>query len=169
MSAALARRARFAVPAAAESVALTRDLVGTVLRAWRSHVDPQAAKLLVSELITNAYQHAISGATRETDLIEVEVAETFDGVHIEVHDSDQSSRSKVTANRHAPAHAEGGRGLMLVNALADQWGAMKTERGKCVYFDLRAAAAAQTTVTAQPGTRSSDGGATCAVDGTSRP
>lgn len=124
------------MPAAAESVALVRGLVATVLRTWCSAVDVQVALLLVSEVFTNAYQHATPDMARGIGMIEVEVAETFDGVHVEVHDPDHSSRRAVTVNRVDPAWAEAGRGLMLVAALADQWGAIKTLSGKCVYFDL---------------------------------
>jgi anti-sigma regulatory factor (Ser/Thr protein kinase) len=138
VSAVLARRVLFALPAAAESVALARGLLATVLRAWSSAVDEQVAQLLVSEVFTNAYRYVVVDLARETYLIEVRVAETFDGVHLEVHDPDQDSCRAVAVSRHDAERAERGRGLMLVEALADQWGAMKTEHGKRVYFDLSA-------------------------------
>jgi hypothetical protein len=36
------------------------------------------------------------------------------------------------------AEAEGGRGLVLVQALADRWGSDRLAAGKCVWFEIDA-------------------------------
>jgi hypothetical protein len=38
----------------------------------------------------------------------------------------------------APPDAEGGRGLLLVDALAERWGAELRSEGKCLWFELPA-------------------------------
>jgi anti-sigma regulatory factor (Ser/Thr protein kinase) len=38
----------------------------------------------------------------------------------------------------APLDAEGGRGLVLVEALADRWGVERRAEGKCLWFELAA-------------------------------
>jgi hypothetical protein len=38
--------------------------------------------------------------------------------------------------RHAPPPSEDGRGVFLVDALADAWGAQTTDGGKTVWFEL---------------------------------
>ncbi|MEV6118718.1 ATP-binding protein [Streptomyces sp. NPDC052109] len=77
--------------------------------------------LAVSELVTNAHSHAHSTA---------QLILTWDEecLHVTVHDA--SSR---LPERHAVSDtALGGRGLFLVDALADRWQARRCPRGKDV-------------------------------------
>ncbi|HMD44845.1 MAG TPA: ATP-binding protein [Acidimicrobiales bacterium] len=83
-----------------------------------------AAILLVSELATNAVEHARTS-------FEVRVR-TLPVVHIEVSDN-----SKVMpVERSLPPDAEHGRGLRIVQSLAQTWGTEETDTGKMVWFDL---------------------------------
>ncbi|GAA0274091.1 hypothetical protein GCM10010302_09660 [Streptomyces polychromogenes] len=77
--------------------------------------------LTVSELVTNAHVHARSGA----QLILV-----WDGrcLHVTVHDAS----SRVPEQRRPDDGALGGRGMLLVDALADGWQARPCPRGKDV-------------------------------------
>ncbi|MET8629105.1 ATP-binding protein [Kitasatospora sp. NPDC004669] len=80
-------------------------------------------ELLVSELVTNAVQHARVPRDR---LIHVHFNLTPDNtLRIEVHDAD----SEKPALREAPASAETGRGLLLVHKLAQSWGCSPREGG----------------------------------------
>ncbi len=84
------------------------------------------AGLMVSELAANAVLHARSD-------FDVTVYEIVDGVRISVRD-----RSVALPVLVAPsATAMSGRGLALVQTLADQWGAGATAAaGKSVWFEL---------------------------------
>ena len=56
-----------------------------------------------------------------------------DRVHVEVADDDETAHLEP---REAPPSAEGGRGLLLVEALADCWGQVTLPGGKVVWFEI---------------------------------
>ncbi|MYW19076.1 ATP-binding protein, partial [Streptomyces sp. SID2955] len=77
--------------------------------------------LAVSELVTNAHVHA-----RSTAQLILTWDETC--LHVTVHDA-----SPLLPERRQPGEgALGGRGLLLVAALADDWGVYRCPRGKDV-------------------------------------
>ncbi|GGV51615.1 hypothetical protein GCM10010495_81420 [Kitasatospora herbaricolor] len=80
-----------------------------------------AVVLIVSELVTNAHVHAGSSA----DLVL-----TWDGtcLYVSVHDSS----SEAPRPREAGAEAVSGRGMALLEALADNWQTRTGDRGKTV-------------------------------------
>ena len=103
--------------------------------------------LLISELVTNAVVHtgcpAVlrmlfgSDQSPERDTVRVEVADT----------SDCPPRP-----RHADNDETGGRGLELVDGLADRWGWEPEGEGKQIWCEIdRAAALPPATVPKQPG------------------
>ena len=53
-------------------------------------------------------------------------------LRVDVHDTSRA----LPAPADAPADAETGRGLIIVGALADEWGFYATPDGKAVYFTL---------------------------------
>ncbi|MFJ4183945.1 ATP-binding protein [Kitasatospora sp. NPDC089509] len=73
------------------------------------------AELLLGELFANAVQHSDAPTDR---LIEIRFALTGDRLRLEVHDAG-SGRPSL---RHSSADDERGRGLFLVNELAEHWG-----------------------------------------------
>ncbi|MEU8431514.1 ATP-binding protein [Streptomyces sp. NPDC029216] len=77
--------------------------------------------LTVSELVTNAHVHARSGA---------QLILTWDSrcLHVTVHDAS----SRVPEQHHPDSGALGGRGMLLVDALADGWQTRPCPRGKNV-------------------------------------
>lgn len=83
------------------------------------------ALLLVSELVANAVLHA------HTDLV---LVVRIDGqrVKVEVHDGS----AVAPAPKHYSALSGTGRGLVLVEGLADRWGVEPTNGGKYVWFEL---------------------------------
>ena len=83
------------------------------------------AALLVSELVTNAVLHA------RTD-IRVEVAVHGDVVRVGVRDH---SPARVRRRRHG-VESGTGRGLMLVDRMAQRWGVDLSGDGKIVWFEL---------------------------------
>lgn len=114
MRASSASRGRRAVRAevAAWSPTFTSDWLDTL-------------ELLTSELITNALLHAY---TREILLTAIR---DRDGVRVTVTDGD--NRGPVLLPDEHPG-VLGGRGLLLVDALADQWGINRHSTGKAVWF-----------------------------------
>ena len=99
-------------------------------RAWlRFHLaaagaDPADALLVATELLANAIQHGRSTPT-------VALRMSPDSVHLEV--SDQSSAPPEVS---AAPDVDGGYGLRIVDAVADQWGWRPTAAGKVVWTDL---------------------------------
>ncbi len=88
------------------------------------------AVILVSELVTNAVLHANSEVT-------LSVGRTNGGLRMEV--GDRSSLAPSV--RRYSAEATTGRGLVLVESLADAWGSDIRPGGKTVWFELASAVA----------------------------
>ena len=88
----------------------------------------EIARLLTSELVTNAFAHGAG-------TIEVEIHRTVNRVRISVGD-DASRRPHLT---RADPQAPSGRGLMLVESFAARWGVSPRGSGKTVWFELRTA------------------------------
>jgi anti-sigma regulatory factor (Ser/Thr protein kinase) len=85
----------------------------------------EVARLLTSELVTNALVHARSS-------FDVGVSE--DGGVVRVAVTDQGQGAPVVAPDLRTA--EGGRGLRLLDVLAIAWGVEERLPGKTVWFDL---------------------------------
>ena len=87
------------------------------------------ARLLVSELVTNAVLHGRSEVRLQVS--------TLPGVlHVAVADED----SRQPSLQEAGVDALGGRGLPLVDGLASSWGVSPRDPGKAVWFQLPLAA-----------------------------
>jgi DNA-binding NarL/FixJ family response regulator len=109
------------VVAVREARAIVRDL----LRRWGFHDLVDDAALVVSELVTNAVTHASSA-------VAVVVNKSGGGVRIEVRD-----QGPGTPDPQPPSDsAEGGRGLMVVSALAKAWGIDSAPPTKSVWVEL---------------------------------
>ena len=106
-------------------VSRARRLV--VAAAARVGVDADDAALLVTELASNALRHGGPGVdlwVRPAD---------GDGLRVELVDGHATSLPVV---RTPGPDAEGGRGLLIVSALARSWGTERLSAGKCVWFEL---------------------------------
>jgi anti-sigma regulatory factor (Ser/Thr protein kinase) len=88
------------------------------------------AELLVSELVTNAVKY---GQPPVWLLVELRP-----GL---VHASVSDSSTALPERRAVDDEAEGGRGLLVLDALAGSWGAVSAEHGKYLWFDLTVAQA----------------------------
>ncbi|MEV7870383.1 ATP-binding protein [Streptomyces sp. NPDC088124] len=97
------------------SVGLARLELRKALAGWGLSGLEDSAALILSELLTNAARHARVSPGRE---IETRYLAESDGLRIEVHDA-----SCVRPVPRAPdPEAPDGRGLAIVDALADRWG-----------------------------------------------
>jgi anti-sigma regulatory factor (Ser/Thr protein kinase) len=120
--------AGWALPANPESVPRARGLVAAELTRFGIE-DPEVfetVKLLTSELVTNAVRHSFDDIMLCLDridrLLRVTVLDTNADLRLEP----------------KPAEVEGqrGRGLLLVEALATDWGVTPQAPGKQVWFEL---------------------------------
>jgi CheY-like chemotaxis protein len=123
---ALTARVDAEFPAQAWAVAGARAFVRATLERWREGELVDTVTLLLSELVTNAVVHAAAAPSVAVHLLP-------DRVHVEVADDDEATHLEA---REAPLSAEGGRGLLLVEALADCWGQVTLPGGKVVWFDV---------------------------------
>lgn len=116
------------VTADTESVTTVRHFVRAATRELGTEVDPQVAELLASELAANAVGVAAGEITV--------TAQCARGrFRVEVRDF---GYGRPQASRPDPLDLGGGRGLMIVDQLADQWGVDEYLPGKTVWFELTA-------------------------------
>jgi anti-sigma regulatory factor (Ser/Thr protein kinase) len=112
----------FDLPATEAGVGLARNCARSVLQRHDPEV-VEVIELLVSELVTNALTHASSVSTLRID-------SRTDAVRVSV--DDQSTVGPWV--RHPSPDDDGGRGLLLVDALAASWGWEPLASGKRVWF-----------------------------------
>jgi anti-sigma regulatory factor (Ser/Thr protein kinase) len=102
-----------------------RELDGELSRARADEV-----RLLVSELVTNAVMHAGPGGE-----IRLRVELAPDRVRVEVRDRGRGFRSARPPPPPPPGQPHG-RGLHMVDQVAERWGNARTDEGHCVWFEL---------------------------------
>lgn len=107
--------------------------------------------LLVSELMTNAVQHAVPGSdsdASDSDASDSEVPESgisassirfrvlssAELVRVEVHDGGPGF--ELGASEVPPPEQVDGRGLYLVGLLSDRWGVEPVDQLVCVWFEI---------------------------------
>ena len=111
------------------AAAKARRFVSHTLQDWGLKGAPVAdAELMVSELVTNVVLHL-----RECATVTVERS---DG-HVRVAVADPSTT--LPALRAYEPEAVTGRGLLLVDRIADRWGVEQSGRGKTVWFEVSVA------------------------------
>lgn len=111
------------LPPRAASAAAARRLVSQALEATPYSALVDAALVAVSELVTNALVHAGTE-------IGVQVCVDEQGLLVEVHDGNPHA---PVVRRHARESGTG-RGLHMVEGLADDWGIYHRGDGKVVWF-----------------------------------
>jgi anti-sigma regulatory factor (Ser/Thr protein kinase) len=120
---------------------LARAHLGVTLASWRLGALAGDGQAVVSELAANAVQASTGpdGNPRYLDggrMPLVILRLLSDGAALLVEVRDQAPGAPV--RREASAGAESGRGLLLVGALAAQWGWNEVPGGKAVWAALRA-------------------------------
>jgi anti-sigma regulatory factor (Ser/Thr protein kinase) len=120
------------LPRHARSVGRARTFLREQATSWKIPEEvTETAVLLLSELMTNAYRHAKVSPGRE-----IRARCALDDDHLRVWVTDASDT--LPEPRDTSPDDESGRGLALVAALADDWGAAHRENGigKTVWFQL---------------------------------
>ncbi|WP_233580524.1 ATP-binding SpoIIE family protein phosphatase [Streptomyces triticirhizae] len=108
----------------AESVREARRMVRENLARWELDELVDSVELLVSEVVTNAVRYAERPVTLRllrTDVLRCEVGDDV---------------PQLPRLRQAGPADEGGRGLYLVQRLAQDWGATRLSTGKLVWFEV---------------------------------
>jgi anti-sigma regulatory factor (Ser/Thr protein kinase) len=120
------------VPPEPDAPSIARNLVGDACMAWALPELLQAARLLMSELVTNAVEHARSEVT-------VVVTRRGSGLQLAVADcSDEVPRlTRLRPPRRGYPLDERGRGLQTVAGTATAWGTLPTPTGKVVWAHLQ--------------------------------
>ncbi|WP_258053893.1 ATP-binding protein [Streptomyces sp. Ru72] len=114
---------------------LARRLVSHRLDEWgHPYGSPlnETVTLIASELAANAVRH---GHVPGRDF-HVRLTETPEVVRLEVCDT-RTERLPASRPPQDPANDESGRGLLLVEALADLWGVVPRNPGKGVWAEVR--------------------------------
>lgn len=119
-------RSRRFEPAATAPWAARGFLDETLQRWGRNGTVAEDARLVLSELVTNAVVHARSP-------LSVAIRSRASGLRLSVSDD---SMMPPTPRSTASDAAAGGYGLMMIGALAREWGVNVTARGKTVWAEL---------------------------------
>lgn len=114
------------VPSTPRSLALVRRYAVDACRALGWGDSTETVALLTSELATNAVLHAYGAH------LQVRVTERGPWLRIEV----QDGSTVRPVPRGAYRYAENGRGLLLVEALAANWGTQPAGSGKTTWFEI---------------------------------
>lgn len=107
-------------------VGRARHLVGSSLHRWGVTDADGVAILLVSELVTNALRYGVQPMRL--------IARRDDGpLRVEIYDARTGEAPRV---QNPQPDSTGGRGMMLVDALAARWGWSEFGGSKHVWFEL---------------------------------
>ncbi|MEU3748541.1 MULTISPECIES: SpoIIE family protein phosphatase [Streptomyces] len=112
-----------------ERIAEAREQLRQLLHDWTDGDQLDSAVLMVSEMVTNVLVHTDGDA-----LLVAEVACGEESRRLRVEVSDQSD--ELPHKRHPGEMASSGRGLLLMEMLADAWGFAPRGEGKSIWFEL---------------------------------
>ncbi|MEU4129381.1 SpoIIE family protein phosphatase [Streptomyces wuyuanensis] len=111
-----------------EALSSARHMIRAAVRAWGAADRSDEIELAADELITNALMHTDGGA-----IVTVRV---LTGPERRLRAEVEDSSSALPRRREAGAAGVSGRGLMLVDRLADVWGVESRGTGKCVWCEF---------------------------------
>ncbi|MFF2410727.1 SpoIIE family protein phosphatase [Streptomyces sp. NPDC058092] len=111
-----------------EALSSARHMIRAAARAWGAKTRADEVELAADELITNALMHTDGGAIATIRVL------TGSERRLRVDVEDRSSA--LPRRRDAGEAGVSGRGLMLVDRLADLWGVESRGVGKCVWCEF---------------------------------
>jgi anti-sigma regulatory factor (Ser/Thr protein kinase) len=111
-----------------EEVGALRRILRLHLRMWGLHDVSDEAQLCVSELVANVITHVGSGTPAT-----LRVSMNGTRLRIEVHDPDTRALPTLV---DAGSDSESGRGMALVDAVADRWGVLLRSDRKVTWCEL---------------------------------
>ncbi|ROQ94748.1 PAS domain S-box-containing protein [Streptomyces sp. 2132.2] len=115
-------------PGDPEALVAARHMIGAAVRAWGARERADEIELVADELIVNALMH-----TEGPAIVTLRVLAGHERrLRVEVEDRS----SALPRRREAGESGVSGRGLMLVDRLADVWGVEPRGSGKCVWCEF---------------------------------
>lgn len=111
-----------------EALSSARHMIRAAVRAWGAKDRADEVELAADELVTNALMHTDGGA-----IVTIRVL-TGPERRLRVDVEDRSSA--LPRRREAGEAGVSGRGLLLVDQLADSWGVESRGTGKCVWSEF---------------------------------
>ncbi|MFJ2182559.1 SpoIIE family protein phosphatase [Streptomyces anulatus] len=111
-----------------EALSSSRHMIRAAVRAWGAKDRADEIELAADELITNALMHTDGGAVVTIRVL----AGSERRLRVDVEDRS----SALPRRRDAGESGVSGRGLMLVDRLADVWGVESRGSGKCVWCEF---------------------------------
>lgn len=114
------------LPWSPTACARARSAIREVLPRWGLAGLVPTTELLVSELVCNALRHAVGPLSLTLERVSAVRCVVTDG------------SSTLPRPTHADVEDENGRGLALVDTLAERWGCEPGPVGKSVWFELSA-------------------------------
>lgn len=118
------RHRRVRLPLGEAAAAIACAAVQEAIAAWAVPVNPHVAVLLTSDLVINS----LLAAKGETVTLGMRCGTT--DFRVEVHDT------SVTGDTWEAAPTDAERGLLLIAAMATEWGLYRTPAGRAVYYAL---------------------------------
>ena len=109
-----------------------RRILRTFLTRWEMPGLTDAAELALTELVANVVRH-VPG--RRCTLL---ILRRPDGLRVEVGDEDAYCPRPARPEGTGDELDEGGRGLLLVEAVTDRWGVIPAPGGKTMWFECDA-------------------------------
>jgi anti-sigma regulatory factor (Ser/Thr protein kinase) len=122
------RTAMTVAQAEPERVAAARQQLRELLHDWSDEDQVDSAVLMTSEMLTNVLVH--------TDGDALLVAEVTGGPPRRLRAEVADASDDLPHKRHPGELASSGRGLVLMELLADRWGVDPRGEGKSIWFEL---------------------------------
>ncbi|MFE4857144.1 SpoIIE family protein phosphatase [Streptomyces sp. NPDC056670] len=111
-----------------EALTSARHMIRAAVRSWGARERSDEIELAADELITNALMHTDGGA--------IVTIRALSGPERRLRVEVEDRSSALPRRREAGASGVSGRGLMLVDRLADVWGVESRGSGKCVWCEF---------------------------------
>ncbi|MFD9356891.1 SpoIIE family protein phosphatase [Streptomyces sp. NPDC060031] len=115
-------------PGDPEALVAARHMIGAAVRAWGARERADEIELVADELIVNALMH--------TDGPAIVTLRVLPGAQRRLRVEVEDRSSALPRRREAGDSGVSGRGLMLVDRLADVWGVESRGSGKCVWCEF---------------------------------
>ncbi|MFK0252829.1 SpoIIE family protein phosphatase [Streptomyces sp. NPDC090445] len=115
-------------PGDPEALVAARHMIGAAVRAWGAGDRADEIELIADELIVNALMH--------TDGPAIVTLRVLTGPERRLRVEVEDRSSALPRRREAGDSGVSGRGLMLVDRLADAWGVESRGSGKCVWCEF---------------------------------
>jgi anti-sigma regulatory factor (Ser/Thr protein kinase)/ABC-type transporter Mla MlaB component len=125
----VAPREALTLPAEAGAPATARGFVDRTCTQWKIPRVARLATLVASELVTNAVVHA-----RTPSVLGLRLA--GGSLHVSVRDGDPRPMHRPDPGASGAHDGDHGRGLLILDAMADEWGCLPTADGKVVWATI---------------------------------